>query len=93
MCRADGLQVLSDIELRLQRGQASDALERLRMSIHIWNYNFGMKQNEVWGQKQNTWAQHFLNTLRKDINTAAGTYRRAQDALLCLGMDVNDVMF
>ena len=72
-----GLQKLANIELRLRKGQAYDTLGKLRTSIRIWNYNFEFKQNEVHGQKQNTQAQHFLKTLREDINAAAATYRRA----------------
>ncbi|KAF8689598.1 hypothetical protein AX14_003289, partial [Amanita brunnescens Koide BX004] len=37
--QAHGLQVLTEIELMLQKGQAYDALNKLWTSIHIWNYN------------------------------------------------------
>ena len=88
-----GLQKLADIELRLRKGQAYDMLGKLRTSIHIWNYNFEFKQNEVRGQKQNTQAQRFLKTLCQDINTAAATYRRAQVALVHLGMTEDNAVF
>ena len=90
---AHGLQVLADTERRLRKGQASDALDKLRMSILTWNLHFEFKKLEVHGQQQNTRAQHLLKMLRKEIVTAAETYRRARDALLHLGMDENDATF
>ena len=92
-CQALGLQALVDIELTLRKGQAYDALNKLRTSIRVWNYNFEFKKNEVRGQKQNTRAQRFLNTLREDIKSAAATYCRARAALLQLGMAEDDVVF
>ena len=88
-----GLQALADTELRLQKGQAFDALDQLRTSILIWILHFEFKKLEVHGQQQNTRAQQLLKTLRKDIITAADKYRRARDALLRLGMSENDPAF
>jgi hypothetical protein len=88
-----GLQALADAERGLRKGQASDALDKIRTSILIWNLHFEFKKVEVHGQERNTRAQHVLKTLRKDIITAADTYRRARDALLRLGMDEDDATF
>ena len=82
-----------DIELTLQKGQAYDTLNKLQTSICIWNYNFEFKKSEVQGQKQNTLAQWFLNTLHEDIKSAAAMYCRARAALLQLGMVEDDVVF
>lgn len=87
------IEVLVDIELALRKGQAHDALNKLRTSIRIWNYNFEFKKNEVRGQKQNTRAQRFLKTLHEDIKSAAATYRRARAALVHLGIPEDNVVF
>ena len=87
------LEVLADVELALRKGQAYDALNKLRTSIRIWNYNFEFKKNEVRGQKQNTRAQRFLKTLHEDIKSAAATYRRARAALVHLGIPEDDIVF
>ncbi|KAF8662785.1 hypothetical protein AX14_007008 [Amanita brunnescens Koide BX004] len=88
-----GLQALVDTELRLRKGQAFDALDKLRMSIHIWNLHFEFKKLEVHGQQQNTRAQQLLKSLRNNIVTAADTYHHARNALLHLGISENDAAF
>ena len=51
------LQVLVNVELLLQKGQAYNVLDKLQSSIHIWTLNFEFKIKEVHGQEQNTRAQ------------------------------------
>ena len=92
-CHALGLQVLADTKWHLGKGQASNALDKLCMSILTWNLHFEFKKLKVHGQQQNTWVQHLLKMLWKEIVTAADTYHHACNALLHLGMDENDATF
>ena len=93
MLRALNLQALVNVELILRKGQAHDALDKLRSSIRVWTLNFEFKIKEVRGQEQNTRAQRLLNSIREKIDAVADTYRRARAALVRLGMPEDDVVF
>jgi hypothetical protein len=86
-------QALVSIELMLRKGQAYDALVKLRLALRIWNAHYGFKIREVRGQDQNTRAQQVLKNRREDVDTAAATYRRARVALVHLGIPEDDVIF
>ena len=91
--QALNLQAFVNVELLLWKGQAYDALDKLRSSIRIWTLNFEFKIKEVRGQEQNTRAQRLLNSIRDKIGTVAAMYRRARAALVQLGMPEDDVVF
>lgn len=87
------LQALVSIELMLRKGQAYDALVKLRLALRIWNAHYGFKIREVCGQDQNTRAQHLLKTRREDVDTVAVMYHRARAALVHLGVPEDNVVF
>ena len=93
MRQALDLQVLTSIELSLRKGQAYDALGKLRSALRIWNAHYGFKIKEVRGQDQNTRAQQVLNNRRGDVHTAAAMYRHARVALIHLGIPEDDAVF
>jgi hypothetical protein len=85
-----GLNELGKIEYQLRLGQAHDALQEVRTSIKIFNSNWDFKKRSIFGQGPNTRALRYLQTLSEDKVRAADKYRRAQGALLKLGLPKND---
>jgi hypothetical protein len=77
-------------ELTLRRGQAYDALEKLRMAICVYAYNCDFKRDHVRGQCPNTRAENYLKKLEQDKKQAAELYCCAYSALLCLGLASDD---
>ncbi|KIM84453.1 hypothetical protein PILCRDRAFT_87392 [Piloderma croceum F 1598] len=78
-----GLTSLAAIEYDLREGQARDANK-------TFNYNIAFKKTNVFGQRANTRARSFLQSLSK---AAAYKYRRAHAALLKLGLPSDDLVF
>jgi hypothetical protein len=85
-----GLADLTAIEYDLREGQAHDALHAVREAIKTFNYNLAYKKTNIHGQRANTRAQSFLQSLSKDKVSAADKYRRARIALLKLGLPEDD---
>jgi hypothetical protein len=85
-----GLDGLAKVEYGLREGRAHDALDDVRTSIKIFNYNLDIKKNIVHGQRPNTRAQDFLRTLAKDKISGADKYRTERTALLALGLPEDD---
>jgi len=85
-----GISELACAELTLRRGQAHDALEKLRMAIREYNYKAKFKRNHVRGQHANTRAGSVLQGIKQDKNQAVELYRRAYSALLRLGLASDD---
>jgi hypothetical protein len=78
------------IEYDLREGQAHDALHAVREAIKTFNYNIAFKKTNIRGQRANTRAQTFLQSLAKDKVSAADKYRRARVALVKLGLSEDD---
>jgi hypothetical protein len=85
-----GLDSLAKVEYGLREGRAHDALDDVRTSIKVFNYNLDIKKNIVHGQRPNTRAQDFLRTLTKDKISGADKYRTERMALLALGLLEDD---
>lgn len=85
-----GLAELAEVEYELRLGQAYDALNDVRTKIKIFNTNLDYKKHNVFGQRSNTRAHQYLQTLSVDKVSAADKYRQARQALLILGLPKND---
>ena len=85
-----GLTSLAAMEYQLREGQAYDALEDVREKIKIFNANLGFKKANVFGQRANTRAQHFLSQLTADKVSGAEKYCIARRALIRLGLSESD---
>ena len=88
--RSLGIDKLARVEYSLWEGQAHDALDKLRLAIQTFNYNIKFKLDNVHGQCPNTHAKQFLLSLSKDKVSAADKYRQVRNALLALGLSVDD---
>ena len=88
-----GLEKLATIEYDLWEGQAHDALHAVQEAIKTFNYNLAFRKVNIHGQSANTCAQTFLKSLAADKVSAADKYRRAQAALLKLGLSESDSVF
>ena len=87
-----GLTNLTTIEYDLREGQAHDALHAVCEAIKTFNYNLAFKKTNIHGQRANTRAQTFLQSLSKDRVSAADKYRCARAALLKLGLPETDTV-
>lgn len=76
--------VLRDIELRLRHAQANDALEQMRRHLRARSRLYNVKDRDVRGQRYNTRARTYINTLQDKIDSDAARYRLAHQALLAL---------
>jgi hypothetical protein len=85
-----GLGDVAAIEYDLREGQAHDALHAVREAIKTFNYNISFKKTNIHGQRANTRAQAFLQSLTRDKVSAADKYRRARAALVKLGLSQDD---
>jgi hypothetical protein len=72
-----GLTSLAATEYKLREGQA-------------YNANLDFKKANVFGQRANTRAQHFLSQLAADKVSGAEKYRVARRALIRLGLSESD---
>lgn len=88
-----GLADLAAIKYDLCEGQAHDTLHAVREAIKTFNYNLAFKKMNIHGQRANTRAQTFLQSLAKDRVSATDKYRRARLALLKLGLTNDDPIF
>ncbi|TFK62135.1 hypothetical protein BDN72DRAFT_777467 [Pluteus cervinus] len=84
------LKPLAEIEFALRKGQCYDSLEDLRVAIQVHNVNIQDKRADTRGQRANTRAQNYLDTLTADKTAAADRYRRYRAALLRLGFSETD---
>ena len=85
-----GLVELAKLEYKLRLGQAHDALHEVKTKIKIFNADLNFKKDNIFGQRPNTRAQRYLQTLSADKVNAADKYRQARRALLNLGLSEND---
>ena len=79
-----GLTDLAAIEYDLRKGQAHDALHVVREAIKTFNYNLAFKKTNIHGQRANTPAQNFLQSLSKDPSGKSykATYTKVADVAL-----------
>ncbi|TFK61727.1 hypothetical protein BDN72DRAFT_777913 [Pluteus cervinus] len=81
---------LATVEMSLREGQCYDALDDLRRAIHIFNSNLQFKKSNIRGQRPNTRAQAFLQSLSTHKTNAAVRYRHSREAMLQLGLSPTD---
>lgn len=85
-----GIGGLVHAEYTLRRGQAHDALEKLRMAIREYSRNVDFKRDQVRGQRAVTRAEKLIQKLEQERKRAAESYRHAYMALLHLGLAPDD---
>lgn len=85
-----GIDKLARAEATLRRGQAHDALVKLRMAIRTYTSHVDFKHDHVRGQRAITRAENLIQTLEQEKKRAAELYRRAYSALLRLGLALDD---
>lgn len=85
-----GIGKLACAEFTLRKGQAHDALEKLRMAIREYTRNVDFKRDNVRGQRAVTRAERIIQKLEEERKQAAELYRRAYVGLLRLGLAPDD---
>jgi hypothetical protein len=85
-----GISELARAEFTLRRGQAHDALAKLRMTIREYTRNVDFKRDHVRGQRAVTRAEGIIQKLEQERKQAAELYRCAYTALLRLGLASDD---
>lgn len=75
---------LVDVEERLREAQAFEALEEVRRYLRQRSFASSFKIKNITGQRANTRARQWLNTINTKVVAAKHTYRHARAALLAL---------
>ncbi|KAJ7718498.1 hypothetical protein B0H14DRAFT_2412472 [Mycena olivaceomarginata] len=84
------MDALATAEYELRRGRAYENLGRVRHVIQTVNANVRAKGAAIHGTVRNTKAQNFLKTLDNEVKIARSTYHLERDALLKLGLLLDD---
>ena len=84
---------LAQFEREIRKGQATDALSNLRLSLRYKDSLRKERKQIAYGNRNRTRASVLLERVAVLIDKRADTYRRARDALLALGMSVDDTEF
>lgn len=82
---------LVDIEWKLRRAQAHEALESLQHNLQARAYLYKFKDRFVRGQHANTRARNAIASVDAQIREAAEDYRAAYKALVSLCSVTNDL--
>lgn len=84
---------LRQMEWKLRRAQANDALDELRNSLRLRSYLYIDKDRFQRGQRANTRSRSVINTVQGRVDFTATTYRHARDSLYKLSKfpDIEDV--
>lgn len=81
-----GITSLAQIEYDIRLGDAYDAIDDIRTSIHIYNASTHEKRTQIFGQRPITRALTILNSLKNDTRACAKRYGASYTALLALGL-------
>lgn len=84
---------LSNFERDLRKGQATDALTNLRLSLKYKDSLRTERKQVAYGNRNRTRASVLLERVADLVDHRADTYRRARDALVELGMAATDKEF
>jgi hypothetical protein len=85
-----GIGELGHDEFILRKGQAHDALAKLRMTIRDYTLNVNFKRRNVQTQRAITRAERVIQGLEQEKKRAADLYRHIYSALQRLGLAPDD---
>ncbi|KAJ7612757.1 hypothetical protein FB45DRAFT_874959 [Roridomyces roridus] len=88
-----GLETLGAEELKLQEGEANDALRSLREHIRhsqALRHHKNSRGNAVHGQDKNTRAVHKIQDVQTKIQDYVKKYQQARLAMISLGLNTRD---
>ncbi|EEB96412.1 hypothetical protein MPER_04461 [Moniliophthora perniciosa FA553] len=88
--KALGLESAAVIERDLREGKAGDLIDEVQCRILTYNQISAVKKTEATGQRHHTRSQGLLKTQMRGAKSAMRLYNHNREALLALGMDMND---